>query len=220
MSFWNSEKLRQRLSVDKLIKPPNPDFIKHGGYELSLGPEAFLTSEPAGTKRRLERGDQLIIPPGQFGLLLTEETVSIPSDAIAFISIRFTIKCQGLINVSGFHVDPGFTGQLKFAVFNAGSQNIPLARGDRIFIIWFSDLSSPTRDVYDGQHASQVGITSEDVRLLQGEVASPGALKKEIDELRSTNEQNLKSIEKEISIWRGITIGIIGLLFTLIIRRC
>lgn len=221
MSFWNSEKLIQRQRRRKLIEPFKESFVKHGAYELSLGSEVFLTSEPTGAKKTLNPDEQLVIPPGQFGLLLTGEEVAIPDDAIAFISIRFGIKQRGLINVSGFHVDPGFSGVLKFAVYNAGSQNIVLSQGERVFIIWFSDLSDATLDGYDGEHAKQRNITSEDVMQLHGEVASPAALKKQIDDLKSEYDRRLSVFEEKISTWKQITIAVLtGLiaLFLLVLR--
>jgi dCTP deaminase len=138
MSFWNSEKLLTKHGeVKAFIDPWDDKRVQHAAYELSLGPEAFITTK--GTKKRLDvaRDKQIEIPPGQFGLLLTEESVSIPHDAIGFISIKFNIKQRGLVNVSGFHVDPGFTGRLKFAVYNAGSQNIVLSYKSPVFMIWF-----------------------------------------------------------------------------------
>ena len=51
-----------------------------------------------------------MIPPGQFAFLLTAETVTMPDNAIAFISIKARLKFNGLINISGFHVDPGYRG--------------------------------------------------------------------------------------------------------------
>src|SRR5205823_733573 len=99
------------------------------------------------------------------------------------ISIKASIKFRGLVNVSGFHVDPGFRGRLKFSVYNAGSQNIVLSRHQPAFLIWFSDLDRVTKESYDGAHFGQVDITAEDVMRLQGEVASPGQLKKEIQDL-------------------------------------
>lgn len=198
MSFWNSEKLIRTQNFRSLVDPFHPERVKHGAYELAMGSEAFLTSEPTGAKQELSDKGQLVIPPGQFGLLLTEETVAIPDDAIAFISIKFSIKQRGLVNVSGFHVDPGFKGQLKFAVYNAGSRNIVLTRGERVFIIWFCDLSASTRDGYDGQHAMQHGISSEDVMQIQGEVASPAALKKQIDELRNDHDRRFSALDDKM----------------------
>ena len=58
--------------------------------------------------------------PGQFAFLLTDEIVEVPDSAMALISIKAKIKWRGLINVSGFHVDPGFKGRLIFSVYNAG----------------------------------------------------------------------------------------------------
>lgn len=199
MSFWSTEKLILKQSKQELIKPFQAQFAKHGAYELSLGSEAFLTTE--GTKRNLDSGEQLTIPPGQFGLLLTEEVVTIPNDAIGFISVRFTKKRRGLINVSGFHVDPGFSGPLKFAVYNAGSQKMVLSRGERVFMIWFSDLSEPTADLYEGGSSSPKEITSEDVMSLQGEVASPAELKRRID-----------GLEREMGLLKALAIGVLVVL--------
>ena len=69
MSFWNTDKLVLKQSQRKLIEPFEAQFAKQGAYELSLGPEAFITSEPNATKTTLEFGQQLSIPPGQFGLI-------------------------------------------------------------------------------------------------------------------------------------------------------
>ena len=198
MSFWSTEKLLLRQDLQILIEPFDPQFAKHGAYELSLGSEVFITTERKDTKQTLAQDEQLVIPPGQFGLLLTEEVVSIPSNAIGFISVRFTKKRRGLVNVSGFHVDPGFSGRLKFAVYNAGSQKIVLTRGERVFMIWFSDLSEATADTYKGTHSDSKEITSEDVMSLQGEIASPAELKRQIEELGRDYEQRFATLDNKI----------------------
>lgn len=184
MAFWSSEKLRQKIEARNLITPYKPERIQHGAYELSVGSETFLTSDPSGEKQTLE--DQVVIPPGQLALLLTDEQVTIPLDAISLISIKAGIKFRGLVNVSGFHVDPGFRGRLKFSVYNAGSQNIVLSRRQPAFLIWFCDLDRETKDPYDGDHLGQLDISAEDVMRLQGEIASPGQLKKEIQDLQNS----------------------------------
>jgi len=224
MAMWSSETIKQKLTDENLISPPDKQAVKHGAYELSLGPEAFITSAAngeKGQKKKLEAGEHLVIPPGQFGLLLTEERVTIPKDTIGFISIKAGVKFRGLVNVSGFHVDPGFTGRLKFSVYNAGSQDIVLARGKRVFLIWFSALDQPTGDVYNGEHKNQDEITANDVMLMQGEVASPAALKNQIEELQRSHEQRLVAVEKDVALWRGITNSllfvVVGLLVSLVV---
>lgn len=105
-------------------------------------------------------------------------------------------KLTGLLNVSGFHVDPGFRGRLKFSVYNAGPQSIILEVGERAFPIWFCQLSEKTSDVYQGSHQDQKLISPADVMVMQGDVASPAAFKEEVDELRA-----------EVKNWKAVTAG-------------
>src|SRR5258708_16870827 len=114
--FWSGETLGERLK--SLIEPFAPDRVDCAAYKLSVGPEVYVSPndqavEPNSvTVRQLGDGEAFTIPPGQFAFLLTEEIVSVPADALAFISIRAKTKFRGLVNVSGFHVDPGYRGQL------------------------------------------------------------------------------------------------------------
>lgn len=197
MAFWSSEKLKDVLSHGKLIEPydkeKDKDAIKYGAYELSLGSEAYLTSYEDNRKQSISDGEQLVIPPGQFGLLLTEEKITIPNNAIGFISIKAGIKFRGLVNISGFHVDPGFSGKLKFSVYNAGSRDIVLQRKRRLFLLWLSDLDQPTQP-YAGEHAYQSEITPEDVMQIAGKIASPGQLKKEIEELKISFDKEIQTL--------------------------
>lgn len=196
MSFWTTQKIRAALARDDSpIIRSKMERLNTACYEMALGGETFITSA-GGTKQLHKTGDQIRIPPGQFALLLTEEMLRMPSDVLAFISIKSSKKLSGLVNVSGFHVDPGFTGRLKFSVYNAGAASIILEVGEPLFPIWFFGLAESNEAAYQGQHQGQAGITGSDVMQLQGEVASPAALKQEILELRST-----------IGNWKAATAG-------------
>jgi dCTP deaminase len=207
MSFWSSEKIKEVAVKTVLVEPYNEKSIEHGAYELGLGPEAFLTSDDENKKTVLDEGEQLVIPPGQFCLLLTEEKVLIPNNAIGLISIKAGVKFRGLVNVSGFHVDPGFRGRLKFSVYNAGSQNIVLQRKQRLFLLWFCDLDRATSDTYQGIRINQNEISTEDVMRMQGEIASPGQLRKEIQEVQT----NVRVLNWMLGILVSIVIGFIFL---------
>ncbi|MGD2118134.1 MAG: hypothetical protein PVG66_07235 [Chromatiales bacterium] len=190
MSYWSSETLKKEIPAQILISPYDESQIKRCAYELTMGPEAFITSTDGKTKTTLKTGDSIVIPPGQFALLLTEEKVKIPLNALAFISMRFGVKQKGLINVSGFHVDPGFEGRLKFSVYNAGSREITISRGDKVFMIWYANLDDPTKDGYPKCSDDQNIISSKDQNMMHGDIASPSELKKEIDELRHFYDRN------------------------------
>jgi dCTP deaminase len=207
MSFWSSEKIKEVTAKNTLVEPYDEKAIAHGAYELGLGPEAFLTSDDENKKTVLDEGEQLVIPPGQFCLLLTEEKVFIPSNAIGLISIKAGVKFRGLVNVSGFHVDSGFQGRLKFSVYNAGSQNIVLQRKQRVFLLWFCDLDRATSDTYKGTRINQREISAEDVMRMQGEIASPGQLRKEIQEVQT----NVRVLNWMLGILVTIVFGFIFL---------
>lgn len=186
MAFWCTRTLRERVAAEQLIVPYDPERVKHSAYEMGVGPEAFVTSgsEKRSVNTCVSPGEKILIPPGQFGLLTTHEVVTVPADAIAFISIRAGIKFRGLVNVSGFHVDPGYSGHLTFAVYNAGSQDAVLDREQPIFMIWFSELDDVDEEPYKPKKRGQYIIGSEAVTRIQGEVASPAELKKRIDALQ------------------------------------
>ncbi|HOX05888.1 MAG TPA: hypothetical protein PK280_05765 [Planctomycetota bacterium] len=184
MAFWCRDTIRTKQDQHGLITPFDEKRLTHSAYEMALGPEAFITSQEHKTKIPLAEKEQICIPSGQFALLITEERVYVPEDAIAFISVRTGKKSQGLVNVSGFHVDPGFKGRLKFSVYNAGSKDICLARGEPIFMIWYSDLDKPTSKPY-ANRAESDGVTSEDVNKLLGYVSSPPELQRQLNQLRS-----------------------------------
>jgi dCTP deaminase len=181
--FWNAATMRRRIDIEGLVIPFDPARVVSGSYELSLGPEIFLTSDRKGIKREIVIGEQIRIEPGQFANLLTEEFVTVPSDALGLISIKFGFKKSGLINVSGFHVDPGYSGRLLFSVYNAGPQRVVIARGDPVFLLWFAgfDQATPADDMRN--KPIREGITSEDVQKLQGEIASPEALAERVRKL-------------------------------------
>ena len=120
MSFLGDNDLKTLLRERNLVMPYKEVRIQSGSYELALGDEYFSTGSKKNLVKYLsDKNKHLVIKPGQFALLLTEETIEIPSDKIAFISIKASIKFSGLVNISGFHVDPGFKGHLKFSVYNA-----------------------------------------------------------------------------------------------------
>lgn len=106
--------------------------------KLRLGKEVYINSEDV--PRKLKKGEFIVIKPGEFVLLMTKESINLPRDVMAFISMRFDFKQKGLINVSGFHVDPDYEGKLIFSAFHAGSNDIIIQEGEKIFMIFFQRL--------------------------------------------------------------------------------
>jgi dCTP deaminase len=145
--------------------------------------------------RKLAPDDAFTIPPGQFAFLLTEEIVTVPADALAFISIRAKNKFRGLVNVSGFHVDPGFHGQLTFSVFNAGPAPIHLKRGQPIFLIWYASLDRESAFKKDGP--VRMGIDIDLITGIAGELQSLAGLAKKIKDVDKSLSDRMHAIERQ-----------------------
>lgn len=216
--FWSGETLRRRLA--RLIEPFAPDRVDCAAYTLSIGPEYYVSpndqaADPNSvTVRKLAPGDAFTIPPGQFSFILTEEVVTVPPSALAFISIRTKIKFRGLVNVSGFHVDPGFRGQLTFAVFNAGPAPIHLKRGQPIFLIWYASLDRESTFKKNGP--TQLGIDTEVITGIAGELQSLAGLAKRIKDVDKELRDRVHSVEKEQTYYRvigAIALAIVILFF-------
>jgi dCTP deaminase len=216
MAFWSSQRLEANLA--NLINEPDPELVDCNAVTLKVGREIYITpslEQPAPnshTKQILDPGAPFTIPPGQFAFLLTEEVVTIPPELMGFISMKATYKLKGLVNVSGFHVDPGWSGPLIFSVFNAGPAAVHLHRGLPLFLLWVADLdqASAKRKTKPGP----ASIPPTMINNITGLVDSIYALEKRLrDQLKDLADKDtelsdrMHAIDKtqnRVLIWLGI----------------
>lgn len=200
MTIWSGDTLEK--SLGSLVKPFDKKNIDCSAYTLSVGDEVYITpnheheAPTTHTKAKLSnKGDGFSIPPGQFGFIVTEEEVKIPEYMMAFISMKSkNAKFRGLINVSGFHVDPGYQGKLMFSVFNAGPQPIQLERGMGLFLIWYAELDkASTKYIKKGKGLS--GISATTVSNIPGEIHSYYSLDKQMNEFKEKNHEILSDFK-------------------------
>jgi dCTP deaminase len=224
--FWSSETLRVRLP--SCIAPYDDAAVVNCSYEMKLGSQIYVTGEASRTRRDLRPSEQISIPPGQFAQLLTYERVSVPNDCLALISMKSGLKLRGLINVSGFHVDPGFTGHLLFSVYNAGPNEIVLSERSPAFLIWFSSLDAPTADLYSGSRNGLAAISDDDVMKLQGDVYTPQALASRVASIEGFG-QRIDQLEAKASrrerrrswtdmIVTGVLVALVTIGLTLLVQ--
>lgn len=204
--FWSGETLTDRLAT--LVTPFDPERVDCSAYTLSMGREVYVSPNDAMqdplnvTIRQLGDGEGFTIPPGQFAFLLTEEKIEVPNTALALISIKAKIKWRGLVNVSGFHVDPGFRGRLIFSVYNAGPVTVHLRQGQPMFLIWFASLDRPTE--LARKQPVQESFPPDLISGISGELQSLAGINKKIKDLDKTLTDRVHSIEREQTYYRLI----------------
>lgn len=219
MSFWSGELLAKELPY--LIFPYDVNNLDCASYRLSVGDQAFVTNPEIESQspdvtliKNLGKSSSdgaIRISPGQFAFLLTEEEVKVPRYAIAMISIRAGYKFKGLINVSGFHVDPGWSGKLIFSVYNAGTKTIILRRGEPVFLIVYAHLDRDSDKYYQGKALNQKEIDVKLVEDLTSVVFNPQALKNRVDEVN----QKLAS-QGQVQKYNAFMLSIIAILVAVI----
>ena len=224
---WSDRTLHERLSLERLIRDETGENafkwkrVDPAGYRLAMGPEVYISPAKAsdkGSVRQLGEREAVLIPSGQFAFLCTEEIVRVPDDAFCFITLRSKrTKFRGLVNVSGFHADPGYDGRLVFAVFNAGPGDVHLRRGDELFAIMFADLDRPALNPRSTDEAFH-GIPSDLIAPIAGELQSLAGLKENLDEVRDALDERVRSMEREVAILRWAVALILGAFVTLLVR--
>ncbi|WP_020182640.1 hypothetical protein [Methylotenera sp. 1P/1] len=223
MSYWSGEKLHENIKTYDLIKPFNSESIDCASYTLHVGDEAFVSKDLINNENSIaikqnlaanSSENQLNIRPGQFAFLLTFETVTMPDDAIGFISIKSKYKFKGLVNVSGFHVDPGYSGKLIFGVYNAGPMPIILERLEPVFLIFYADLDRTSNKTYTSKSKTRKEIGSDLIQNMAGQVFSPLMLQRKMERLEDAqveldkNQSTLVAKTKILSgiFWFGLSI--------------
>jgi dCTP deaminase len=237
MSFWSGERLEQELP--QLISPFDKRHIDFAAYTLALGDDVFITTDQRiddspdkGLRTTLTDNQECRIPPGQFAFLSTEERIRVPPTAIGWISMRARYKFKGLVNVSGFHVDPGWDGKLVFGIYNAGPAPVVLSRGTRLFLIWYADLDQPSNKIRSVSSGTPP-ISDEMVAGMSGQVFSPIALSKDVQELKETaielrediSERSfsvrleIAKIQAEQSFYKKLLLGAIFVVAGVVLRE-
>lgn len=180
-------------------------FSSNWNYDLRLGDEVYLSSKELPIKLT-DRENIVSIKPGEFALLITRETVNLPGDVMAFINVRFSYKQKGLINISGFHVDPYYHGKLIFSVYNAGPNDILLKKDDPVFMIFFQrlphDIDPPKKE-----RKCYNTIPLEMIANIHGQSAT-----------LASNAEKIQRLEFHFKVLAGVTTAIFTVLVGTIIK--
>jgi dCTP deaminase len=154
----------------------------------------------------LGKGQTVNIGSGQFAILTTEEYLQMPKDLLGFITVRFRYKSKGLLNISGFHVDPGFEGKLIFSVYNVGPATVTLRRGETVFSIFFAEIYPPVE--YKGDFSKQVNIPIDIVETFAG------ARVPSLQTLENRVNRNWATLKIYGTILTGLVVTVLGAIIT------
>lgn len=204
MTFLSDKTIKERFKKEPIICDEygnnlfKEEIVEGNACFLKLGREITLTGEGGPSLITLQETDVCEIPPGQFAHLLINEFIHMPPDLMGFISIDTDIKYRGVVNISGFHIDPGWKGRLVFSVFNAGPQVVTIKQSDDLIHVWFAKLDKTnTPRTKEGDK-----IRNEIPRKIrgysQGSVFSPSNLATQISKVEDKLTSEMSNLDTKI----------------------
>jgi deoxycytidine triphosphate deaminase len=131
-----------------------------------------------------EGGKFLIIPAGDFALVITKEYLKLAPSIVGHIGLRSKYTRRGMVLLAGPQIDPGFEGNLHVALCNLSPSEISLSYDDSFCTVEFHKIPAVKRP-YKGKYQGQISITADEIRDIR---AGKGmALSESMELLRTTS---------------------------------
>lgn len=133
------------LNGADLIAPFVPLNLRASSYDLTVGDEYYIGQDGAPSSlstQHLKAGQSFTIPPHAVCFILSAETIHLPPDVTAKVSLRMTHIYAGMILSSQPPFDPNYKGRVVVMLNNLSSEPFHLKQGERVATIEFSRLES------------------------------------------------------------------------------
>lgn len=149
-------KLVEDLSERELNNPEGAGFDLRLGKLFKLKGEGFLGIQERATpdvelvaEYDSENPKSVTIKPGEYFLTETIEKFNMPINLLSIIKPRTTLHRSGIITRVSI-VDPGYSGTVHPAIYNAGGVDVKLEMGARYVNAMFLEVKGTT-NAYRGQ---------------------------------------------------------------------
>lgn len=154
------KEIRQRIEISdkhkyKFIEPVDEGNIQSASYDLTLGDEYYICSEKEVPDiKRLGPEENLVVPPRATFFVISKETLCIPRDLCASVSLAFGLIRKGIVFAVQPPIDPGYHGAIVALLHNMSDEKIILEHGSHILNVVYYQLASevPLEDSYKGKY--------------------------------------------------------------------
>lgn len=157
-----------------LIENYRPENIQACSYDLRMGNQYYYYKKgDHGVKiRTLQEGELLKIPPNAICYVITEESVHMPKDLTASISLSFGLIKRGVMLAAQPPYDPGYEGKTVALLHNLSNAPVKIERGQHILNMVFTKLSIPVKSeqMYEGDYQKLQDLKSYCKEVTKGAV--------------------------------------------------
>ena len=110
-------------------------------------------------EHKIDQDTEFAIKPQSHLLIGTIESVNLPNNLCADLSLKSKFGRKGFLPWSQGFVDPGFQGKLTISLINMSPHPVIFSGGQKICHIVFRQLSAATQKPYDGEYNRSKGAT-------------------------------------------------------------
>ncbi len=122
--------------------------IQPASIDLTIG-NIYLPEVKKGEEGSIQTPlSDCYLDPGHTAIVATKEILNLPSDLAVIGFPPSSVSIQGLLMTNPGHVDPGYSGVMKFTVINMGRQPFRLKSGEIIVTLLFFRLALPAKKPY------------------------------------------------------------------------
>lgn len=200
-----------------LLRDYCEENIQTCSYDLRMGDEYYFY-EDDGCKNQsrevkisaLKKGGVLKIPPDAICYVITKETVNMPGDLTASISLSLgLIKC-GVMLAAQPPYDPGYSGKTVALLHNLSNETVLIRHGQHILNIMFTKLSASVDPAqqYSGDYQGLNSLREFCQEVRMGAVFE---LRQELER----EKHHLNKLMPDILSAISVTIALLTLLVTL-----
>ena len=165
--------IRSRCELFNLITPWQEKCIQTCSYDMTFSGEYYYYNPKDGNRvnvRMLQPYEKLMIPAEAICYVLTEESVTMPNDLTASISLAFGLIKKGVMLANQPPYDPGYSGKTVALIHNLSDEPIEIEKGQHILNMVFEKLSSPVddADLYKGKYQNLNTLKSYCTQVKKG----------------------------------------------------
>lgn len=139
--------------IERLSKSPTPGLIhpfhepnlRASSYDLTAGEEYYIGKNGSSSTlstEHLKPRQSFTIPPHAVCFILAAETIHLPADVTAKVSLRMTHIYAGMVLTSQPPFDPRYHGRVVVMLHNLSSVPFHLKCGERVATIEFVRLEA------------------------------------------------------------------------------
>lgn len=198
----------------------DPGCVRQACYELRAG-DIYYDLGAGKARRSAAEFGYILVKPRQLTVVITKESLEIPSDILGRILTKGRLFSVGILPVNTY-ADPGFQGRLGIVLYNATANFLRIRSGEAIAKIEFSKLAERVERPYVGQHGyqSEIWPIPEDVILSESELRKDARVEPPAVELERAYGPEIGKAHRhmarvEIVAWVAVLLAVLAVVLVL-----